>query len=207
VTGAWLLRRLVASIAIIFAVVTFVFILIHAAPGKPCAGQSENMDPAVCDQLNRQFGLDRPIPEQYWRYIVALAHGNLGYSASLRRPVAEAILETIPFTLQLAGAALLLDFLLGLGLGIYQAGRVNRLPDVIIGNATLFIYSLPTFWLALILLLVFGEKLGWFPVGGASDPVLCAVVDSLYCVRDRLWHLVLPAATLGLVGAAGTARF
>src|SRR5690349_22416430 len=98
------------------------------------------MDPAVCDQLNRQFGLDRPIPEQYWRYIVALAHGNLGYSASLRRPVAEAILETIPFTLQLAGAALLLDFLLGLGLGIYQAGRVNRLPDVIIGNATLFIY-------------------------------------------------------------------
>ena len=206
-TGAWLLRRLVASVAIIFAVVTFVFILIHAAPGKPCGGQSENVDPAVCDQLNRQFGLDRPIPEQYWRYIVALSHGNLGYSASLRRPVAEAIVETIPFTLQLAGAALLLDFLLGLGLGIYQAGRVNRLPDVIIGNATLFIYSLPTFWLALLLLLIFGEKLGWFPVGGASDPVLCAVVDSVYCLKDRIWHLVLPAATLGLVGAAGTARF
>jgi len=207
VTGAWLLRRLVASVAIIFAVVTFIFILIHAAPGKPCAGQSEDVDPAVCDQLNRQFGLDRPIPEQYWRYIVALVHGNLGYSVSLRRPVADAIVETIPFTLQLAGAALLLDFLLGLGLGIYQAGRVNRLPDVIIGNATLFIYSLPTFWLALLLLLIFGEKLGWFPVGGASDPVLCAVVDSLYCLKDRIWHLVLPAATLGLVGAAGTARF
>ena len=206
-TGAWLLRRLVASVAIIFAVVTFIFILIHAAPGKPCAGQSEDVDPAVCDQLNRQFGLDRPIPEQYWRYIVALVHGNLGYSVSLRRPVADAIVETIPFTLQLAGAALLLDFLLGLGLGIYQAGRVNRLPDVIIGNATLFIYSLPTFWLALLLLLIFGEKLGWFPVGGASDPVLCAVVDSLYCLKDRIWHLVLPAATLGLVGAAGTARF
>ena len=78
---------------------------------------------------------------------------------------------------------------------------------MIIGNATLFIYSLPTFWLALLLLLIFGEKLGWFPVGGASDPVLCPVVDSLYCVKDRFWHLVLPAATLGLVGAAGTARF
>ena len=203
--AAWLLRRLVASIAIIFAVVTFVFILIHAAPGKPCAGQIENLDPVVCDQLNRQFGLDQSIPEQYWRYLVALAHGNLGYSFSLRRPVADAIAETVPFTLQLAGAALLIDFLLGLG--IYQAGRVNRLPDVIIGNATLFIYSLPTFWLALLLLLIFGEKLGWFPVGGASDPVLCPVVDSLYCVGDRLWHLVLPAATLGLVGAAGTARF
>ena len=119
----------------------------------------------------------------------------------------DALAETIPFTLQLAGAALLLDFVLGLGLGIYQAGRVNRLPDVIIGNATLFIYSLPTFWLALLLLLVFGEKLGWFPVGGPNDPIFCPVIDSAYCVFDRLWHLVLPAATLGLVGAAGTARF
>src|SRR5437773_792942 len=205
--AAWLLRRLVASVAIIFAVVTFVFILIHAAPGTPCGGQTEDVDPVVCAQLNRQFGLDQSIPYQYWRYVVALAHGNLGYSVSLRRPVADAIAETIPFTLQLAGAALLLDFLLGLALGIYQAGLVNRLPDVIIGNVTLFIYSLPTFWLALLLLLIFGEKLGWFPVGGASDPVLCPVVDSLYCVKDRLWHLVLPAATLGLVGAAGTARF
>src|SRR5882762_10845825 len=205
--AAWLLRRLVASIAIIFAVVTFVFILIHAAPGKPCGGQTENVDPVVCEQLNRQFGLDRSIPEQYWRYLVALAHGNLGYSFADGRPVRAVIAGTIPFTFQLAGAALLLDFLLGLGLGISQAVRVNRLPDVVLGNVTLFIYSLPTFWLALLLLLVFGEKLRWFPVGGASDPVLCPVVDSLYCALDRLGHLVLPAVTLGLVGAAGTARF
>ena len=204
-TGSmWLLRRLVASVAIVFAVVTFIFILIHLAPGRPC---SENLDPRVCGLLTRQFGLDRPIAVQYWRYLVELAHGNLGMSFSLRRPVWDALVETVPFTLQLAGAALVFDFLLGLGLGIYQAGRVNRLPDVLLGNATLFIYSLPTFWLAPILLLVFGEKLGWFPVGGASDPIFCPDVDSLYCVADRLWHLVLPATTLGVVGAAGTARF
>jgi peptide/nickel transport system permease protein len=202
--AAWLLRRLVASIAIIFAVVTFVFVLIHVAPGRPCP---DNLDPRVCDEMIRQFGLDKSIPVQYGRYLVALAQGNLGYSFTDGRPVREVIAGTIPFTLQLAGAALLLDFLLGLGLGIYQAIRVNRLPDVVLGNVTLFIYSLPTFWLALLLLLVFGEKLRWFPVGGASDPVLCPVVNSLYCVADRLWHLVLPAATLGLVGAAGTARF
>jgi len=206
--AAWLLRRLVASIAIIFAVVTFVFILIHLAPGTPCGiGGREYVDPVECDRIVKQFGLDKPIIEQYWLYLVALAHGNLGYSFSLHRPVRDAIADTIPFTLQLAGAALVLDFLLGLGLGIYQAGHVNRLPDLVIGNVTLFIYSLPTFWLALLLLLIFGEKLRWFPVGGASDPILCPVVDSLYCVADRLWHLVLPAATLGLVGAAGTARF
>ena len=202
--SAWLLRRLVASVAIIFAVVTFIFILIHLAPGKPC---SENLEPRVCDLLTHQFGLDQPIVVQYWRYLVELAHGNLGMSFSLRRPVLDALVETVPFTLQLAGAALALYFLLGLGLGIYQAGRVNRLPDLALGNATLFVYSLPTFWLAPILLLIFGEKLGWFPVGGASDPIFCPVVDSLYCVGDRLWHLVLPATTLGLVGAAGTARF
>jgi len=204
---AWLVRRLLASLAIIFAVVTFVFILIHVAPGKPCGQSDTDVDPTVCDALTRQFGLDKPLHVQYWRYLAALAHGNFGYSFSLHRPVRAALADTIPFTLQLAGAALLLDFVLGLGLGIYQAVRVNRVPDVVLGNATLFIYSLPTFWLALLLMLVFAEKLHWFPVSGPNDPVLCPVVDSLYCVADRLWHLVLPAATLGLVGAAGTARF
>jgi len=204
---AWLVRRLVASLAIIFAVVTFVFILIHAAPGKSCGQIEFDVDPAVCDQLTKQFGLDKPLHVQYWRYLAALAQGNFGYSFSLHRPVRDALADTIPFTLQLAGAALVLDFLLGLGLGIYQAGRVNRLPDVVLSHATLFIYSLPTFWLALILMLVFAEEFRWFPVGGPNDAILCPVVDSLYCVADRLWHLVLPAATLGLVGAAGTARF
>src|SRR5882762_6786671 len=196
--AAWLLRRLVASVAIIFAVVTFVFILIHLAPGRPCAqgGGGEYVDQIQCNRLIAQFGLDKPIPEQYWLYLIALAHGNLGYSFSLHRPVRDAIADTIPFTLQLAGAALALDFLLGLALGIYQAVRVNRLPDIVIGNVTLFIYSLPTFWLALLLLLIFGEKLRWFPVGGPNDLILCTVVDSLYCVADRLWHLVLPAAML-----------
>src|SRR6185503_1930007 len=204
---AWLLRRLAASVAIIVAVVTFVFVLIHLAPGKPCAVGEGITDPEICRQLVRQFGLDQPILVQYWRYLVELAHGNLGYSFALHRPVRDAIADTAPFTLQLAGAALVFDFTLGLGLGIYQALRANRLPDIVLGNITLFVYSLPTFWLALLLLLLFGEKLPLFPVGGASDPILCPTVDSLYCLADRIWHLVLPAATLGLVGAAGTARF
>ena len=204
---AWLARRLVASVAIIFAVVTFVFVLIHLAPGRPCAGREEVADPAVCAQLTHEFGLDKSLPEQYGRYLVALAHGNLGYSFSHRRAVRDDLADTIPFTLQLAGAALLLDLLLGLGLGIYQAVRAHRLPDVALSNITLFVYSLPTFWLALLLLLIFAEKLRWFPVGGPNDLILCPIVDSFYCVADRVWHLVLPAVTLGLVGAAGTARF
>jgi peptide/nickel transport system permease protein len=144
---------------------------------------------------------------QYARYVSQLARGNLGLSFTLHRPVADALAEAIPNTLLLAGAALLLDFLLGLALGVYQALRVHRLPDIVLGNATLFIYSFPTFWLGLILVLVFGEQLRWFPVAGMTDPVLCPRVDSLRCAIDLLWHLTLPACTLGLVGAAGTARF
>ena len=204
----WLVRRVVASLAIIFAVVTLVFILIHLAPGEPFTGQDDGaLDPAVRAQLRREFGLDRPILVQYRDYLVQLAQGNLGYSFSHARPVRDVLGEAIPFTLLLGGTALLIDFLLGLGLGIYQALRVNRPPDIIISAVSLFIYSLPTFWLGLILLLVFGQVLHVFPVGGAGDVVLCPVVDSFYCLTDRLWHLALPALTLGIVGAAGTARY
>jgi peptide/nickel transport system permease protein len=121
--------------------------------------------------------------------------------------VRDALADAIPNTLTLTGAALLIDFLLGLGLGVYQAVRARRFGDVALGNVALFFNSLPTFWLGLALLLVFGQWLHWFPVGGVRDPVLCPTLVSARCVADRLWHLALPALTLGLVGAAGTARY
>jgi len=205
---AWLVRRVAASIAIVFLVVTLTFILMDVAPGNPMLGPAERLvDPQAEAVLNRQFGLDGPLDVRYVSYLREVAHGNLGLSFGLRRPVADALAEAIPNTLLLAGAALLIDFLIGLALGVYQALRVHRLPDVVLGNVTLFLYSVPTFWLGLILLLVFGEWLGWFPVAGMSDPILCPTVSSLYCALDRLWHLALPALTLGFVGAAGTARF
>ncbi len=206
--AAWLVRRVAASIAIVFAVVTLTFVLVHLAPGTPFLPPLETpTDPAVIASLRAQFHLDDPIHVQYVAYVGQLARGNLGLSFALHRPVGDALADAIPNTLLLAGAALLLDFLLGLALGVYQALRVHRLSDIVLGNATLFIYSFPTFWLGLILVLVFGEWLGWFPVAGMSDPVLCPSVDSLRCAVDRVWHLTLPALTLGLVGAAGTARF
>jgi peptide/nickel transport system permease protein len=204
----WLVRRLAASVAIVFAVVTLTFFLVAVAPGEPLLGPDERLvDPQVRAELRRQFGLDQTPLVRYVKYLRQLARGNLGESFSLHRPVADALAEAIPNTLLLAGAALLVDFLIGLGLGIYQALRVHRLPDVVLGNVTLFLYSVPTFWLALILLLVFGAWLRWFPVGGMSDPILCPSVASWRCAMDRVWHLALPALTLGLVGAAGTARF
>jgi len=206
--AAWLVRRLAASIAIVWAVVTLTFIIIHLAHGSPfLPEQGQDIDPATLDRLRHDWGLDRPLPDQYALYLRNLARGDLGLSFALHRPVAAALAEALPNTFTLAFTALILDFAFGLALGVYQAARERRFGDIALGNVALFVNSMPTFWLGLVLLLVFAQRLGWFPVGGPRDPVLCPRVDSLACVADFAWHLTLPALTLGLVGAAGTARF
>ncbi len=206
--AVWLVRRLAASIAIVFAVITLTFFIVHLARGSPCApGQEQPLPPEVCDTLITRFGLDKPLWVQYVRYLRELARGNLGQSVALHRPVADALADALPHTFVLALAALLIDFSLGLALGIYQAARERRFADIALGNVALFINSMPTFWLGLVLLLVFAQRLHWFPSGGSRDPVLCPGLDSPYCLLNFLWHLALPALTLGLVGAAATARY
>jgi len=204
----WLVRRVAAAAATVLAVVTLTFVLVHAAPGAPfLPGSDRAADPAVVEGLRRQFGLDRPLPVQYARYLAGLATGKLGMSFTLRRPVADAIAAAVPNTLALAAAALLIDFGLGLLLGLYLATHARRAGDVALGGALLLLQSVPTFWLGLIVLLVFGQWLGWLPVGGATDPVVYPALTWAGKVADRVRHLALPAATLGLVAAAGTARF
>jgi len=206
--AVWLVRRLAASIAIVFTVITLTFFIVHLARGSPCGpGQEHPFPPEVCDTLIRRFGLDKPLWVQYVLYLKELARGNLGQSFKLHRPVADALADALPRTFVLALAALVIDFSLGLALGIYQAVRERRFADIALGNVALFINSMPTFWLGLVLLLVFALRLRWFPPGDLSNPVLCPRLDSAYCVLDFLWHLALPALTLGLVGAAATARY
>ena len=205
---AWLLRRIAAGLAIVFAAVSLTFVAVHLAPGRPFFAPDERpMDPAVVARLNHIYGLDQPLPVQYVRYLVALAHGEMGESFSQRRPVAEAIAAAVPNTVLLTATALAIDFFLGIVIGLMQAARARRRSDVALGSITLFFYSLPTFWLALVLQLVCGLWLGWFPTGGTIDPALHASLPFLGQLADRLHHLVLPALTLGLVGAGGTARF
>ena len=206
--AAWLLRRLVAALAIIFAVVTLVFFAIHLAPGTPFLPSSDRpIDPAVEAGLRSRFGLDRPLGAQYVSYLGELARGDLGESFSQQRPVVLALREAIPNTIVLAATALAIELLLGLAIGAAQAAYARRRLDTLLTHTTLFVYSLPTFWLGLVLLMVFGQGLHWFPVGGVVDPVLYQALSPAGRLLDRLRHLALPALTLGLVGAAGTARF
>lgn len=202
-------RRVLAAFATITAVLTLVFVAIHVAPGTPFMprGDRPPLDSATVVRLQARYGLDRPIAVQYIRYLRALSRGELGESFSQRRPVAAMIADAIPNTLLLAGAALAMEMLLGLAIGIYQATRAGSSADVAMTHATLFFYSMPTFWLGLVLLLVFGERLHWLPIGGIVDPAFYESSSSAVRLLDRLRHLVLPALTLGLTGAAATARF
>ncbi len=203
----WLVRRGAAAGAIVFAVLTLTFIAIHLAPGTPFLPRGDRpMDSVVVARLRQRFGLDRPLPVQYLRYLTALGRGDLGESFSQHRPVALVLEDAIPNTLVLGGTALLIDFLTGLAIGVFQAARARRRSDAALTAVTLFFYSLPIFWLGLVLLLVFGERLHWFPVGGIVDP-LHDSLPPFARAWDRVRHLALPALTLGLVGAAGTARF
>jgi len=167
--AAWLLARLAAALAIVFTVVTLVFFAIHLAPGTPFLPTGDRpLDPSVEAGLRARFGLDRPLGAQYVRYLGALARGDLGESFSQQRPVALALEEAIPNTVVLATTALAIDLLLGLAIGAVQAAYARRRLDTLLTHTTLFVYSLPTFWLGLVLLLVFGQGLHWFPVGGVA---------------------------------------
>src|SRR5256714_12952761 len=194
--AAWLVRRLAAWIAIVWAVVTLTFLIVHLAHGPPW-GQPDGrrIAPEVCADLTRRFGLDRPLWVQYVKYLGALLRGDLGESLSLHRPVADALADALPNTFMLALTALILDFALGLALGVYQAVRERRFGDIALGNAALFVNSMPTFWLGLVLLLVFGQRLRWVSGGGLRDLVLCPRVGSLPRAARLPWHLALPPLT------------
>jgi peptide/nickel transport system permease protein len=195
-------RRLLQGVLVVLAVATIVFVLLHAAPGDPLTVLSDapQISPEAFARMREAYGLDRPLPEQYLRYLGRLARGDLGVSLTQHRPVAAAN------TLLLAVAALLLDFGLGIAIGVAQGRRGGTRRDHLLSLVTVTLYSTPVFVLGLLLLGVFGEALGWFPLGGSVDPIRHAGLGFAGRVADRLHHLVLPALSLGLAAAAYTAR-
>ena len=205
----YLVRRLALALATTAAVVVLTFALVHLAPGEPFLGGAEGrfVPPETVSRLRERFGLDRPLAVQFVRYAANLARGDLGESFARHRPVADVLREALPNTFLLGGAALGLSLLLGLGRGIVQAARAGTWADSALGSAALVLYSVPSFWLGLVLLLVFAEWLHWLPGTGMSDVALTAPAWSLRHALDVARHLVLPATTLALVNAAAIARF
>lgn len=203
------LRRLAQGALIVWLVASATFLLLHLAPGDPVRASLD--DPLVPESVRaywyHQQGLDRPLPVQYARWLVNLAHGDLGFSFPHRRPVGEILARAIPNTLLLMGVSLALSFAVGIALGVVQARYPGGIIDRGIGVGALLFYSMPDFWLALMMLLAFAYALGLFPVSGMYDAVMYPYLGTWGRLVDRLRHLVLPAATLTLLSAAAVSRF
>ncbi|MDI6823561.1 MAG: ABC transporter permease [Bacillota bacterium] len=187
----YLLRRLILLLPVLVGVTLVVFLLMHLAPGDPAlliAGQ--NAPPEVYERIRRSLGLDRPLYEQYLLFLARVGRGDLGRSLLLGERVADLVGQALAVTLGLALAGLGLSYLIGVPVGIVSAVRSNSLVDQASMVGALVFVSVPPFWLGLILMYVFGLRLGWFPISG----------------HGSLAHDVLPAVTLGLGGAALVAR-
>ena len=203
----FLLRRLAASLFLLFLVLTVTFFLLHLAPGDPSNFiQNDSAPREYREHLRSLYGLDRPLPEQYLRWLGAVARGDWGVSFSQHRPVARALADALPATLLLAGSALLVQYGAGLALGVAAARRQGKAADHLIRVGSLLLYSQPVFWLGLMAVLLF--SLRW-PILPASHLRSVGAEDWGTAARlaDLARHLVLPALVLGLSEAGGTARF
>jgi peptide/nickel transport system permease protein len=193
----YIARRLLAGVPLIVGVLAIAFGLIHLAPGDPIqALAGDGGDAAYYAAMRARYGLDRPVPEQFGRYALAILRGDLGYSFSYGQPVSRVILDRLPATLLLTGTALVLATALGLGLGVLTALRPHGALDHTVAVVTLTAYAMPVFWLGQLLVLLFAVRLGLLPVQG-----MISVREGYTGGRhllDVARHLALPALTLAL---------
>jgi peptide/nickel transport system permease protein len=183
-------------------VVAATFLLISLAPGDTAdvlAGQS-GADPAYLELLRTHFHLDRPLPEQIGSYLLAVAHGDLGYSAVQGQPVTDVIRSRLGASLILGGTALALAAVVGIGLGVAAAVRRGRAVDAFISVFSLVAYSIPVFWLGQLLIVLLAVRLHWLPTGGMHTP------GRTSGFVDLLRHLVLPSLTLAALFLALVVR-
>ncbi len=199
--------RLVKGVIVLFAIAVLNFFLIRAAPGDPAmvlAGQAGEADAVLLAQLRERFGLDQPLLYQLWIYLKGYATLDLGFSYRQEQPVLTLILDRLPATLILTGAAFIISLVLGVLLGALAARRAGRWSDSLITTIALIFYATPLFWVALMSQIVFALKLGWLPNVGYET--IGAGYTGLSRVGDVAQHLALPAITLGLFFTALYAR-
>jgi peptide/nickel transport system permease protein len=187
--GVFILRRLGAALIVVFLASVVVFAGVRAIPGDPAlALAAEDRDPEVLAAVREKYGLDDPLPVQYVRWAGLALQGDLG-TDNRGLPVAETIVTRIPLTLELAGLAILIGTVLGIGAGVIAAVRRGKASDYAATTVALLGLSVPHFWLGLMLIIVFAVNLGWLPAGGyvsfRDDPI------------GNLEHMLMPAIVLG----------
>jgi ABC-type dipeptide/oligopeptide/nickel transport system permease component len=195
----YIIRRLIFMVPVAFLVTVIAFTLLRLAPGDPVlVFAGEERDPATLNQIRRSLGLDQPLPVQYVAWIGHAVQGDFGRSIRTRQRVSEAIVERIPATLELGGAALLLSVTVSLAIGTISAVKRNSPIDLLATGFTVAGVSLPNFFLGLMLILVFALVFRLFPPGGYAP-----FINDPY---ENLRRLVLPAITLATASTAVNMR-
>ncbi|MFN8582376.1 MAG: ABC transporter permease [Gemmatimonadaceae bacterium] len=207
--AGYLLRRALQSVAILFVVATLTFFLLHAAPGDPLDAMAQDSRLTLEQRaaLRERYGLNDPLPVQYGRHLLLLTRGDLGYSIPLQRPVSAILADAMPHTMLLMGVTLALSFAAGIGLGALQGARADSRFDRITSRVTTTLATLPEFWLATGMMLLFAHRLHWFPVAGMVDPVMHPLMSLPGRFLDVVRHLVLPVSSLLLIVASIVARY
>ncbi len=199
----YIIRRILESIPTVIGVTIISFVLIHIVPGNPVRIMLGNhYTPLRAAELTRTLGLNKPVWEQYFIWLGNLFQGNFGFSYTYEKPVASLMLQALPHTIIIVVVAVLLAHVFAVFLGSVQAYFENTKFDQIATVINYFFYSMPSFWLAVLLVIFFSIDLPWLPSGGIVNTQL-----SNPGFGDWAKHLVLPIATLFLVSVAGWARY
>lgn len=196
----YILVRLAGLLPVLLGISVLVFLVMHLAPGDPALimlGPHATAESLA--QLRRDFGLDLPLPVQYFRWVGHLLSGDWGWSLHFKRSVMELLGQRFPATLILAVAAMAIAVAIGVPAGILSAARQYSLLDRSAMVTALLGFSIPVFWLGMLFQIAFGLRLGWLPISGMYDPGSTAP-------RDLVVHLLLPAVTLATGPAALVAR-
>ena len=200
--------RLVHALAVVLAAATASFVLLHVAPGDPITASVEQpgLDPAARARLRARYALDRPLPEQYARWLGAAARGDLGWSHTQQRPVRDVLAEALPRSALLVGTALALSFGAGVALGGFAGWRPRHPAARLLGAAAVVLHAAPEFVIGLLLVATVALRLALLPAGGYADPLADALLSPAEQFADRLRHLALPALALALGWTAVVAR-
>ncbi len=215
----FIIRRILVSIPVLVGISILIFFMVQLAPGGPLAafGQNPRMTQEQREAIARNWGLDKPLWQQYFLWFFSMFRGDWGTSYSTRQPVLQLIMDRLPATLLLMLTAYILQQIIALPLGIWSALKRYSLSDKIFTVLTYIGFSMPTFWLGLILVYTFAANLKWFPTGGITDPRLPAfnspsygpwfANDPLLGITGLATHLILPVITLIVVNVAADSRY
>ncbi|MBV8192642.1 MAG: ABC transporter permease, partial [Alphaproteobacteria bacterium] len=196
-------RRLVQAVPLLLGVVVINFVLIQLAPGSfldLMTAENQVSDPATVALLRKTYGLDDPVWLQLLKYIWALLHLDFGFSYRQNMPVIDAIAVHLPATLLLMISSITLALVVGVAAGVVASVKVRTVWDSVVSIAAMFFFAAPSFWLGIMLIVLFAVKLGWMPVGGMTT------IGGGGGILDILHHLILPTLALGLFYAAIYAR-